>query len=176
MDDPDEVLDLVDDDDKVIGTIVREDVPKLVAGEITGIYRAVDGFIANSKGQLWIPRRSMLRKIAPGGLDVGVGEHVQSGETYLDAVLRGFREEAGLHVTAKELQYIGKIDLRSVPLPVFEAVYLFRHDEIPHFNPEDFTGYEWLTPKEILDRIAVGEVVKLNLKMAVELLQASGKL
>ena len=175
MDDPDEVLDLVDDHDHVIGTIVREDVRKLETGTMQGMVRAVDGFIINSEGALWLPRRVLTKKIAPDGLDVGVGEHVRSGETYLEALVRGFEEEAGMQVSPAQLEYVGKLDLRAVDIPVFEAVYVLRSNETPRYNAADFSGYEWLKPQEVLERIVAGEIVKRNLQSAVKLIMSKGK-
>jgi isopentenyldiphosphate isomerase len=64
MNDADETLDLVDENDNVIGTIARSETS---AGQLGGYIRASELLIINDKGQLWIPRRRYrLRQRFPG--------------------------------------------------------------------------------------------------------------
>lgn len=53
----DEILDLVDDKDEVIGKISRSQYDRLVTEKLDYI-RAIYMFIRNSKGQLWVPKRT----------------------------------------------------------------------------------------------------------------------
>lgn len=55
-----EILDLVDDNDKVIGQIKRADAYDLKYE--TGHLRASEVFIVNSEGKLWIPVRTAHKK------------------------------------------------------------------------------------------------------------------
>jgi isopentenyldiphosphate isomerase len=77
--DDSELLDLVDKDDKVIDTILRGDT---VGSKHKGYLRAAELLIINDKGQLWIPRRQLHKKLAPGGLDYSAAGHVASGDDY----------------------------------------------------------------------------------------------
>ena len=58
--------------------------------------RAAEAFIQNREGKLWIPTRKLHKRIAPGGLDYSMGEHVKAGEDYLQVVIGGFQEELNL--------------------------------------------------------------------------------
>ena len=58
-------------------------------------FRAVIGFVKNSNGQFWIPRRVKEKIIYPLALDMSVAGHVSSGETYDEAFEREAREEIG---------------------------------------------------------------------------------
>ena len=78
----DEMLDLVDENDCVIGTARRSEV---YAKELRNI-RVVNAFVINSKGELWIPRRTAHKRSYPSCLDMSMGGHVESGETYEEAV------------------------------------------------------------------------------------------
>lgn len=64
----DELLDLVDVNDSVIGQIWRSKSDRL-ANSQEGYIRAATALIQNSKGELWIPRRTKDKRIAPLGLD-----------------------------------------------------------------------------------------------------------
>lgn len=163
MDDEDELLDLVDQNDNVIRTIWRSKTANLEHGFL----RAAEAFIQNRNGQLWIPRRQMHKRIAPGGLDYSMAEHVMSGESYLDACVRGFSEELNLFVKKSDLQFIYKFSPGD-DLIYFRILYLYRSDKSPDYNREDFTGYEWLTPKELLKRLQDGEPAKRSLQETIE--------
>ena len=75
----DEILDLVDRDDNVIGTINRMDYDRMVA-ENLGYLRAVHLFILNSRGQIFVPIRTADKTVAPNGCDYSAGGHVGTGE------------------------------------------------------------------------------------------------
>jgi len=74
----DEYLDLVDLQDSVIGRKLRSEV----YAEHLSNFRVVNAFVLNSKGELWIPRRTADKRIFPLCLDMSVGGHVESGESY----------------------------------------------------------------------------------------------
>lgn len=161
----DELLDLVDQKDNVIGTIWRSKTNE----PMQGFLRAAEAFIQNRNGQLWIPRRQMHKRIAPGGLDYSMGEHVMAGENYLQACIRGFKEELNMPITEAELQFIHKFTpIKN--LDYFRSLYTYRSDKVPRYNPEDFSGFEWLTPKELLKRLENGEPAKRSLKETVKYL------
>ena len=76
----DELLDLVDEIDRKIGTVWRSQTANLHNQKL-GYLRAAEVFVRNSNAQLWIPRRALSKRIAPGGLDYSASGHVASGES-----------------------------------------------------------------------------------------------
>ena len=163
-----EILDLVDKDDNVIGTIARRDTAK--PGPHFGYIRASEAFLMNTKGQLWVPKRTLTKKISPGGYDFACAEHVGAGETYDEAIVRGFQEELNLNITIADLTPLGV--LRPVgDINYFRAIYVYKSDKAPQYNPEDFTGYEWLTPEEVLRNIANGVPAKAVIPESIALLK-----
>ena len=74
----DEFLDLVDENDNVIGQKRWSEV----YAEHFSNFRVVNAFVINSKGEIWIPRRSAHKRIFPLCLDMSMGGHVESGESY----------------------------------------------------------------------------------------------
>ena len=164
--DENDLLDLVNDQDQVIGTINQAEAEQLLTTK-AGFVRGVAAFIQNSDGKLWIPRRAAIKRIVPGGLDFSVAEHVRAGETYEQAVIRGFAEELYLDVTPNELICLGKLDpLAELPY-FFIAVFLYHADEIQQYNHADYSGFEWLTPAEVVTRIENGEPTKNALKESI---------
>lgn len=116
---------------------------------------------------MWIPRRQLHKRIAPGGLDYSMGEHVMSGENYLEACIRGFLEELNISVKESELDFIHKFS-PTENLDYFRSLYIYGSDKVPKYNPQDFTEYEWLTPKALLRRLQNGEPAKRSLKETIE--------
>ncbi|MBC7876212.1 MAG: NUDIX domain-containing protein [Anaerolineales bacterium] len=87
----DELLDIVNDEDIVIGQEMRSTVHQL------GLqHRGVHVFLFTRDGKMLIQKRSADRAASPSMLDCSVSEHVQSGENYLQAATRGLKEEMGL--------------------------------------------------------------------------------
>lgn len=164
--DDNDLLDLVDQKDEVIGTIKQANAGTLLDSK-AGFIRGTVAFIQNDEGKLWIPRRTADKRIAPNGIDFSVAEHVQSGETYEEAILRGFREELLLDLKKTDLKYLGKLN----PVPnmpyFFTGVFLLNANEVKEYNQADYTGFEWLSPKEVVTLIDNGEPSKDALKATI---------
>jgi len=169
MTEDDELLDVVDANDQVVGTIKRGETKTLFASVQDRYLRYSCCFLQNDEGRLWIPRRTGTKKIAPNGLDFSASEHVGTGETYLAAVLRGLDEELNIQVTENDIHFVGKVppgDGRRS----FSSIYIAKWNETPNFNRDDFVSFEWLLPTELLERLALGAEAKYDLAAATALL------
>jgi isopentenyl-diphosphate delta-isomerase len=166
-----EVLDLVNLDDEVIGTVNRGEVGDKEF-DLPGNVRAVDCFIVNSKNELFIPRRGLHKKFFPGGLDFSCAEHVQSGESYNEAMIRGFKEELGLDIDISKLVIIAKINLRDYKVaPYFDTIYVYISDETPSYPIDEYISHEWLDIQELKDRLEAGESAKSSMKYFLPFLE-----
>jgi len=86
-----EYLDIVNDHDVVIGKETRAKVHEL------GLWhRGAHVFLFTPDGKMLIQKRSANRASSPLLLDCSVSEHVQSGESFLQAAMRGMKEEMGV--------------------------------------------------------------------------------
>lgn len=155
-DHPEELIDLVNEHDEVIGTTSRADI---YARGLRN-YRVVHAFIKNSAGKLWIPRRSPTKKMYPNGLDYSIAGHVESRESYDEALIKEAREEAGLDLRTTAYQQIASFNPHTHEVHCFQRVYEILSDETPNFNPDDFSGYEWLTPEEVIQKFESGDTGK----------------
>lgn len=157
--DESEILDLVDGNDKVIGEIDRREAYKLAEG--IGYVRASEAYIVNDKGQLWVSTRTLAKKISPGGFDFSVAEHIGKGEDYTEAMVRGFQEELNLVVTSEDLEFIGIMPPDEAKgIYYFRGIFVYRSNVAPQYNPEDYTGAEWMTPNELREKIEAGVPAK----------------
>lgn len=162
----DEILDIVDENDEVIGQVHRDKM-----GEVgSGYFRASELLIINDEGLLWIPRRQPHKRIAPGGLDFSTGGHVSSGDDYEETLRREVKEELNLDLQEDKLQFLNKFSPVPGYPPYFRAVYLYRSNDVPEYNHEDFSGYEWIDPDALLRKLEAGEPAKQNLAHTIEYL------
>lgn len=168
-----EILDLVNDKDEVIGTIPRRESSRIVS-ENLGYIRATDMFIRNSQGKIWFPKRTAHKTIAPNGLDYSCGGHVSSGDDYDETMVRELEEELNFTPDPNKLRFIAK--LAPTTTPYFRAIYVYESDETPEFNPNDFVSAEWMKPSELLDLLATGVPAKGSIKETVEYLISKGVL
>lgn len=167
----DELLDLVDDNDNVIGTIQRGENP----ADMGGYIRAAELLIVNNKGELWIPRRTMHKRISPGGLDFSAAGHVASGDDYLETLHRETEEELNLKLDESKLEFLHKFTPRPDLLPYFRTVYLYRSDDTPQYNPDDFSEAFWIMPAELLQKIRAGEPAKRSLTETIQYLVSKNR-
>lgn len=79
-------------------------------------HRAVHVWVGHPDGRLWLQRRGWDKDINAGAWDVSVGEHLQPGEGYAAAALRGLREELG--IAADELEPLGEVRAVCLDRPV----------------------------------------------------------
>lgn len=160
----DEYLVLVDDNDTVIGKKLRSEV----YAEGMSNFRVINAFVVNTKGELWIPRRTAHKRLFPLCLDVSVGGHVESGESYEETFARETQEELNVDVTQAPHRLLGTLTPKSDGVSAFMHVYEMSLTEAPTYNPDDFTEYFWLTPAELMARIHAGEKAKGDLPKLVE--------
>ena len=160
----DELLDIVDEHDRVIGQMMRSEVYRNKMSN----FRAVNAFLINDKGELWIPRRVASKKLFPLALDASVAGHVGAGETYEQAFERELMEETGLDLNAMNWKYIGPMTPHEHGTSAFIRLYVIYTNETPIYNTQDFCESFWIHPQELLERLAEGEKHKSDLPLMVK--------
>jgi len=144
--DPGELFDVVDEDDRVIGQATRAEV------HARGLlHRAVHVFLFNSTGELLLQRRSAWKDEFPLCWTSSASGHLDAGEDYAAAAVRELREELG--ITA-ELEFLTK--LPASPETANEHTALFRtvSDERPVFPLEEIESVAFFPPEDVARMIA----------------------
>lgn len=159
----DEYLDLVDENDNVIGKKKRSEV----YAENLSNFRVVNAFVVNSKGEIWIPRRAANKRIFPLCLDMSMGGHVESGESYEETLKRETQEELNIDTDKTQVRLLGHLSPQKDGVSANMNVYEIKMDETPNYNKSDFIEYFWLTPKALFEKIADGEKTKGDLPKLV---------
>ena len=86
-----EIFDVVNERDEVIGQATRQEVHRLGL-----LHRAVHVLVFNSSGQVFLQKRSLKKDRQPGVWDSSASGHVDRGEDYDACAARELREEIGL--------------------------------------------------------------------------------
>ncbi|MET9887211.1 NUDIX domain-containing protein [Streptomyces sp. NPDC006430] len=147
----DEVLDVVDRDDRVTGRAPRGEV---YAGGL--IHRCAFVQVRDARGRIFVHRRTASKLVFPSAHDMFVGGVLGAGESYAQAALREAEEELGVAGLAQ-------------PVPLFKFLYegpggawwSYVHEvrcDLPVQPQEsEVAWYAWLTEEELAGRVAAGE-------------------
>lgn len=140
----DELLDVVDTNDTVTGTILRSQWKTLNDAYI----RTVLAFIVDQQGRLAFFRRSP-EKSHPRAWAL-VGGCVQSGELYEAAFAREVLEEVNIDVSRHAVRYLGKVTPQEFQSAFFKGVYeITVNTEKIDFAADAFCQLVWLAPHEV---------------------------
>ena len=143
-----EIFDVVDANDQVIGQKKRSEVHRL------GLrHRAIHLLVFNAKGELFLQKRSIKKDCFPGTWDSSVSGHVDAGETYDACALREPREEIGLKLAATP-QRVFKIDACEETGQEFVWLYRCENEGPFRLDPDELSDGGWFAPEKITDWIA----------------------
>lgn len=145
-----EILDIVDDQDNVIGSATRDEIYKKLLP-----HRIVHILIFNDKNEMALQLRSKHVSFCPLYWCTAAVGHVQTGESYEEGALREYEEELGV---ASELHMIGK-DIYEAPdkpkkfITVYRAIFngSFTKDE------RDVEKVEFFPVEKIRQMVKDGE-------------------
>lgn len=148
----DELLDVVDQQDRVTGTAPRGEVYRR---RLT--HRCVMVLVHNAEGRVFVHRRAPDKLFAPGAHDVFVGGVVGAGETYAEAAVREAEEELGVSGIRPEPLF--KFLFEQQAYSWFCDVYQAEWTGPVAPQAEEIDWYGWLTEEEIADRLSAWEFV-----------------
>ena len=141
---PDEILDVVDENDRVIGRQTRRDVHRL------GLrHRAVHVLIFNQRGELFLQQRSLAKDCSPGVWDSSASGHLDSGESYEACALREVAEELGIPLVTPP-NPLFKLPASSETGHEFCWVYRAAHEGPFVLQPSEVRGGGWFLPAAIM--------------------------
>ncbi len=137
---------IVDNNDKVIGA-----VEKSVALKNGLIRRVVRIFIFNSRGELFLQRRSESKDTYPNTWDQSSGGHVDEGENYDQAAKRELKEELGIDgVSLKKVaKFYTEQKFAKLTLKEFSVLYKAEFNESMKLSKREIKDGRWFTLDEI---------------------------
>ena len=130
-----EYIDIFDENNNPTG-IVKE---KKQAHEDGDFHRTAHIWIINNRKELLLQKRSASKKTHPNCWDISGAGHIKAGESVVDGAIRELKEELGVEVEEKDLQYIATIKSIKNPKNMeFQYVYLLNcNKEIEEYIFED---------------------------------------
>ena len=133
-----EMLDVVDAEDRVIGVSARGDVHSLGL-----MHRSVHILVFNSRGELFLQKRSQSKDSNPGLWDSSAAGHLECGEDYPDCATRELAEELAIEV-ATPLEYLFR--LTASPRTGMEHCRVYRciHDGPFQLQAEEIQAGKWV--------------------------------
>ncbi|MFQ5716285.1 MAG: NUDIX domain-containing protein [Nitrospinales bacterium] len=132
----DEILDVVDMQDRVIGQGSRKEIHEKAL-----IHRSVHILAFNSQGELFLQKRVWSKDENPGLWDSSAAGHMNSGEDYLDCARRELKEELGI---APPLKIFSRIAACQETQWEHVSAYTCVADQTPVVDPEEISeGRFW---------------------------------
>ncbi len=142
-----EILDVVNEQDQVIGQATRDECH----ADPAKIHRTSHFTLFDPKtGKILLTQRALSKKTDPGKMCF-LGEHVQAGESYEDAVIRGVAEELGF--TPNKITSKAKNLFHFPTQTEFgQFFYVEWEGQEIKFAPEELEKVIWLSPEEIFSQ------------------------
>lgn len=138
----DEVFDVVDENDKVIGKEKRVEVHARALR-----HRATHVFVWNKYGEVFLQKRSQLKDKYPGVWGSSASGHLDTGEDYDSCALRELEEELGITgVVPRRIAY-----LPASPVTEWEFVRLYQAEWTgnPKFPCAEVEAGLWIHPRDL---------------------------
>lgn len=160
-----ELVDVVDDDDRVIATVTRAEMRSRNLQ-----HRAVSIAVLGSDGRLLVHRRSHAKDVWPGMWDLAAGGVVAAGESYELAAARELEEELG--VAATEWTDLGEGRFADESVKLIGRGFVVVHDGPFRFTDGEIEEVRWVDRNELDALLASESFVPDNLALLLPLLRA----
>lgn len=141
---------VVDEEDHVIGKESRKK-----CHDTKLVHRSVYIFLCNSKKEIFIQKRSMMKDLYPGYYTGSATGHVNYGETYDQAAVRELEEELGIK---EHVRRLGKFKCFSAIEKEISTVYLCIYDGEVTLNEEEISQGLFLSLQEIEEDLKRGTI------------------
>jgi len=161
-----EMVILVDPLDNAIGSMEKMEVH-----EKGLLHRAFSVFIFNSKGEMLLQQRALIKYHSAGLWTNACCSHPRPSEETKAAAERRLKEEMGLQLSLSHkdsFTYAAKFD-NSLTEHEFDHVFIGETDREPIINPAEVESYKWLLVADVKEKIiAEPEQFTVWFKIAME--------
>lgn len=142
---PEEIFDVCDSEDRVIGQAPRSQVhaQKL-------LHRAAHVFVFNSRGELFVQVRSATKDEYPNCYTSSASGHLSTGEDYLGSAQRELQEEIGI---VAPLEFLGKFPASKDMAWEHSVLYRAHSDAEPCPDPHEVAELRRFTLPDLLQEL-----------------------
>ncbi|HVM60865.1 MAG TPA: NUDIX domain-containing protein [Verrucomicrobiae bacterium] len=144
-----EIFDVVDGRDRVVGAAPRSEVH---ARKLR--HRAVHVFLFNLHHELFVQKRSAAKDTFPGCYDSSASGHLNSGEDYDACAVRELEEELGVMLPASMFRKHFKIEACADTGWEFVWVYSVITDAAPRINLAELESGKFWTRERVRQLLA----------------------
>jgi len=146
VDGPEETVDLVDEQDRVVGQ-----APRTTVRARNLLHREVAALVRNGRGEIDVPRRTETKDVFPGKYDMFVAGVVKGGESYDDAIRRELEEELGIEPTSPA--FLLKTRYRDEDINWWTCVYEVTWDGPVRHQAEEIAWGGFMPQADLLARL-----------------------
>lgn len=161
-----EIFDVVDEDDNVIGKTTRSEANK----NKNLIHRSIGVAVFNKKGEMFLQQRSATKDTDPGKWTISCSGHVNSGDSYENTAKREMEEELGLVLykgtpcsttrgpLEKPLEKVEKYICRTHNETEMTMLFTAVSEGPFTLHPQEIAQGKFFTRKELKEQVENGEV------------------
>jgi len=139
-----EILDVVDADDLVVGTMERGEIHRKRL-----FHRSVHVFLFDEAGRIYLQKRSFGKLDHPGKWDSSASGHVESGESYREAAGRELEEEIGVKASPEPVLSVRASEQTGMEHSMLFQVRRRTADPDPSPNPREILEGRFFETREI---------------------------
>ena len=141
-----ELVDVLDDDGRVVGRTTRRDMR---ARRLP--HRTCYILVFNARGELFVHLRTATKDVYPSHWDTAIGGVLAAGESFAEGAERETLEELGVAVALRELFPFRYADASTI---VHGMVFRGDHDGPFHLQPEEIVRGEFIAVADVSVRAA----------------------
>ncbi len=144
-----EIIILVDKDDKQIGTGEKMDIHR--AGRL---HRAFSVFVFNSKGETLLQRRALDKYHSAGLWTNTCCSHPRVGEETIAGAKRRLKEEMGIECELREVDsFVYKTEFEGLFEHEFDHIFIGIYEGNPILNKNEAHDYLWISMGDLKKEI-----------------------
>lgn len=138
-----EIFDVVNENDQVIDA-----QPRYIVHQKNLLHRAVHALVYDQSNRLYLQKRALCKDTNPGLWDTSMGGHLESGETYDQAVIRETREELGI-ILERPPEKLFKFTASE--LTGYEFIWVYKIVHAGQIDPceREISEGRWVTAREL---------------------------
>ncbi|CAG9315541.1 unnamed protein product [Blepharisma stoltei] len=167
---PEEIVLIVDEENRPIGEAIRKDMRKLKLA-----HRASFIFIKNSEGLLHVQKRVLTKDVYPGYFDPTTGGCVLASDLNdKEAALRELEEELG--ITGIDIEFVDWFHYKNAENNVWGSIYLAEWNGPVSLQADEVESLHMMSISEILERFQNNEKFCPDSMAALQQLISLGRL
>jgi isopentenyldiphosphate isomerase len=164
-----ELVDVLDDEGKVIGTAERHEVRAN-----NWWHRSVFVTVVTSDDEVIVHQRAPWKDVWPSRWDFCFGGVVDAGEDWRDAAVRELGEEAGVIITTDDLEDLGEDRYEDALVREVSRLYLVRSDGPFSFDDGEVAASDRVPRQDLLAWATARELVSDSREMMLHRLVPGG--